>query len=534
MAAFGEDHMPFDAMDFDMHQMTAEQQDSDASDHGSESDHMGLEVDEGVSLDVSHSVSSGNIIDTSQTAKIKAIYHQRPGSETDVSSHIWTMPVEPDRYEPHLWKQSEDHPIAKAYQKHCGLIKAHWGYQAGECLPEELRIQTPYSFALLSKLRRLAGRTQGQYPLAKYLLLTAWSETNSRSAQVVRETVLGPSGRGFGTFNFANFAEEKIQENPAGLMLDDVVRAIKYAKQKQADGRKTKTEQPSQMTRKERKRARERAQVEKSQATVGGRVAKRERRERAAKTQAYEKIKLATDSNGFQTLPPIHRDLAPKLPPIRRDPAPKQLISVPPNSPMFEHDAALHDKLESGGGIHPQRAAMIAKSPVSASPRALGKDHRPAAQHEQRKREEGGSERSGPNLLLLGPREVASRHNEQGTGGEVVLATSNKPLSKEQRQEDILSHKLAKIDIEAGNRLVMWQVHQLEAGDASRKQPGKMPMPSEKVWQNAPPPLYASSNPTTAMKMESSHIDQLPLLDRVEFNLPLRSNVAKFEGVEEL
>lgn len=408
-------------------------------------------------------ITSSGEASSSDTLQLEKIYHQAPVTELDSSSYMWRLPVNPGHYNPQKLKHSQDHPIVKAYQRHCGIISKHWTCHPDDCIPLEVRKQTPYSLAMLSSLRRLASFTKQNFQLAQSLLLESWQERSSQRETLVNENVVlsetivkRPRGMG-------RDSEFKIQENLFGLMLEDVDRVWRSIKRGRAQRRranrasKPELKTPQCIARQQTKLALKLARNEDLQSSIAERVTKRRRNGRAAKLAAAQMTSFEDELVDVQIGSSIHGQTGFQ-----------GAFAAPPNSPVSTYD----------------------RPNIFASEVAL--------------------------------REVGSRHNEQAGTANQDDEALYKPSKLDRHQDNQMSRVLNNIDIDTQKDMKRRRFRRLQAGGQSRSGHQKIAMPSEKTKFNSLPSLHAMAPATSATEL--ARIGQLPLPDQTPFSLPVRTH----------
>ena len=150
---------------------------------------METDSDGGVSVD-SESMITSREANAAKAAEIQTVYHQAVISEDDSSTWSWKFPVPPPSYNPKELKTSSCGPHAKAYTKHCGLIRNRWKCGLEDFLPVVVREQTPYSFAVLATLRSLACVTKHHTTANGHALLV--SARKQRLSKLPYSAAQGP------------------------------------------------------------------------------------------------------------------------------------------------------------------------------------------------------------------------------------------------------------------------------------------------------------------------------------------------------
>lgn len=150
----------------------------------------------------------------------RMLYHQSdtPLDQRNVDS-LWEFPNPAGQGK----VVGKAHPIAKLFQKNCDLIARHWRISPEEVVPEEVRAQTPYSFALFLALRRLASHSKQSPKVGREALMQAWDHRVNGLAGTEYDGSLQVVETRVADFLFKSPSEceDVIQETNYGITLAD-------------------------------------------------------------------------------------------------------------------------------------------------------------------------------------------------------------------------------------------------------------------------------------------------------------------------
>jgi hypothetical protein len=120
----------------------------------------------------------------------------------------------------------ETHTVHDKYHIWGHVLFNCWSCSVAECLPVELRERTPYSLALLARMKDLALASAGQMTQAHSLLRQQCSFRQEKEAVgfVAGDVIISP-GAATGHAEIVS-VEEFIKENPRGITLHDVDKTI--------------------------------------------------------------------------------------------------------------------------------------------------------------------------------------------------------------------------------------------------------------------------------------------------------------------
>ena len=247
----------------------------DSNDDSDSEDEMDIEVEGGVSLAIGD-VNPGHWeASASNPQKISQMHHQMEITELDSENYIWHLPVAPVYQKRKALKNRGVHNAAALeYHNKCRLIKKHWSCSPEDCLPANLRCQTPYSFAMLAMLQRFACRTKQNFPLAQAILIERWRqrchELNTDGEHTGILTVKT-------TVQKIKQGEQQIRENVFGLMLIDVEEALKTNHHNVTTQSK---EAPKKLTSRQKRAKQQKALQEAPWTSIAEGVVQRRRKER--------------------------------------------------------------------------------------------------------------------------------------------------------------------------------------------------------------------------------------------------------------
>ena len=171
--------------------------------------------------------------DVQLTQEMMAMYHQPKAIALDRLANddsLWQPPPAPDNgpastIPPEMGKP-EMHTIPKFYLEIRRVFRSAWGKTLLEVVPEEMRKFTPYSFALLLAIRRVASHSKQHPEIGHEVLFEAWQDR-------MHSQLLNPfSGDNIG-LQVSTLAvelleprtESHIQETNYGLTLADAAEA---------------------------------------------------------------------------------------------------------------------------------------------------------------------------------------------------------------------------------------------------------------------------------------------------------------------
>jgi hypothetical protein len=239
---------------------------------------MQMFEDDGVRLDENVPVAStATSFDISTVDDAAFHYYQPDLAQLQDTNSLWQLPVPvPVMMSPNDLKGLNKKSAQYIYFKSCHLIRKQWNCEVDQAIPDTLHRSTPYSLALLSQLRRLAGQTFNNLDRAQRLIIQAWTERlNSKGLpNDPSQLLVTESSCDIIEYPEKYCCEEKFQENEFGLKLVDVVNAVGTAKR--ANQAETQSKAGTKkLTRQQRKAAlNARLQMEGAQAkplTIGDR-----------------------------------------------------------------------------------------------------------------------------------------------------------------------------------------------------------------------------------------------------------------------
>lgn len=136
------------------------------------------------------------------------------------------------------WGHAPDEdPASRVYNKACHLLEEHWRCEPADALPKMFHASTPYSLALLFKLRQLACNEKGDRPRVEKALFEQWQSRVSQQLGIWEPTEAGrmfittPVPKDFGAAHPLQFCEEFITENAYGVCLEDLSKAQRVLRQ---------------------------------------------------------------------------------------------------------------------------------------------------------------------------------------------------------------------------------------------------------------------------------------------------------------
>ncbi|EGP91105.1 uncharacterized protein MYCGRDRAFT_89117 [Zymoseptoria tritici IPO323] len=118
----------------------------------------------------------------------------------------------------------------RMYHKFAVVIERSWGCSVAECLPPELQMCTPYSLALVGRMAKLAGLTDGDVDLGHRVLRHAWSTRQQMEGDRYSSTRFIRLAKPAKKLAHQKCLERHIDECPRGVMMQDVLHAMDLVK----------------------------------------------------------------------------------------------------------------------------------------------------------------------------------------------------------------------------------------------------------------------------------------------------------------
>lgn len=210
-------------------------------------------------FDTDSSIRISALKDAVQEPRIDSSYLQDSAVTASASqySSLWTPPpLETGKGDKNLHAQAprfNDPNVDSAsivYHRACAELRQRWKCGPAEALPSRFRASTPYSLALLFKLRSLASRVKSHRALVEEALVEQWHSRVSQRFGIEELTstkrifITTAVPKDFGKAgNPLQVCESYITENVYGLCLEDAIKADRALREKRKIGRRVRREE---------------------------------------------------------------------------------------------------------------------------------------------------------------------------------------------------------------------------------------------------------------------------------------------------